>query len=66
MKNLLNIVFEEFVPRSLKASPLIKPALESFCRFEVRSHVKNRYYCYFRCRKIRVENSQDTIDELVV
>ena len=38
-----NVVFEEFVLRSLKASPLIKPVLESFCRFEVRSHVKNRF-----------------------
>ena len=38
-----NVVFEDFVLRSLKASPLIEPVLESFCRFEVRAHVKNRF-----------------------
>ena len=39
-----NVVFEEFVLRSLKASPLIKPVLESFFWFEVRAHVKNRFF----------------------
>ena len=38
-----NVVFEDFVVRSLKASPLIEPVLESFYRFEVRAHVKNRF-----------------------
>ena len=38
-----NVVFEDFVQRSLEASPLIKPVLESFCRFEVRVHIKNRF-----------------------
>ena len=39
-----NVVDEDFVLRSLKASPLIKPVLESFCRFEVRAHVNNRLF----------------------
>ena len=39
-----NVVFEEFVLRSLKASPLRKPVLESFLWFEVRAHVKNRFF----------------------
>ena len=52
-----NVAFEELVLRSLKASPLIKPFLtpegwqevwsnvqESFCRFEVRSHVENGFF----------------------
>ena len=30
-----NVVFEEFVLRSLKVSPLIKPLLENICLFEV-------------------------------
>ena len=37
------LFFEELVLRSLKASPWIKPVLDSLCRFEVRSHVKNRF-----------------------
>ena len=39
-----NVVFEDFVLRSLDASPLLKPVLESFCRFEVRVHFKNRFF----------------------
>ena len=38
------LFFEELVLRSLKASPWIKPVLDSLCRFEVRSHVKNRFF----------------------
>ena len=37
------LFFEELVLRSLKASPWIKPVLDSLCPFEVRSHVKNRF-----------------------
>ena len=39
-----NIVLEEFVLRSLKAWPLIKPVLESFCWSEVRAHVNNELF----------------------
>ena len=39
-----NIVLADFVLRSRKASPSIEPVLESFCRFEVRAHVKNRFF----------------------
>ena len=39
-----NVVFEDFVLRSLDASPLIEPVLESFCRFEVRVHIKNIFF----------------------
>ena len=42
-----NVVFEDFVLRSLDASPLIEPVLESFCRFEVSVHFKNRFFFFF-------------------
>ena len=51
-----NVVFEDFVLRSLKASLLIEPVLESFCRFEVRVHVKNRLFFKHRsplCEHVR-------------
>ena len=38
------LFFEELVLRSLKASLWIKPVLDSLCRFEVRSHVKNIFF----------------------
>ena len=41
-----NIVFEDFVLRSLEASPLIRPVLESFCRFEVRVHIRNKSFFF--------------------
>ena len=41
-----NVVFEDFVLRSLDASPLIEPVLESFCRFEVRAHFKNKFFFF--------------------
>ena len=39
-----NVVYKEFALRSLMASPLVKPVLESFRQFEVRAHVKNRFF----------------------
>ena len=42
-----NVVFEDFLLRSLHASPLIEPVLESFCRFEVCVHFKNRFFFFF-------------------
>ena len=38
-----NVVFEDFVLRSVKVSPLIEPVLESFCRFEVRAHAEGLF-----------------------
>ena len=48
-----NVVFENFVLRSLDASPLIEPVLESFCRFEVSVHFKNRFFFFFNLSHLR-------------
>ena len=48
-----NVVFEDFVLRSLDASSLIEPVLESFCRFEVRVHFKNIFFFFFNLSHLR-------------
>ena len=48
-----NVVFEDLVLRSLDASPLIEPVLESFCQFKVRVHFKDRFVFFFYLSHLR-------------